>query len=124
MLFAVVALLTVGNTLVTSVRRRRREFAVMRTIGFVRRQVSASVAWQATIVAVVAAVIGLPTGFALGRIAWTLVTHRLGLRPDAVVPVALVLGVGVLAVVTANAVALVPGLLASRTAPASTLRSE
>ena len=52
-LFALIALLIVGNMLVSSVRRRRRELAVLRSIGFVRRQVSTIVIWQATMVALV-----------------------------------------------------------------------
>ena len=38
---AVVALVAVGLALVTSVRRRRRELAVLKTLGFTRRQVRA-----------------------------------------------------------------------------------
>ena len=36
-------------TLFASVRRRRRELALLKTIGFTRRQLAAAVAWQATI---------------------------------------------------------------------------
>ena len=39
----------VGNALVNSVRKRRRDLAILRTIGLVRRQVAAVVAWQATL---------------------------------------------------------------------------
>ena len=124
LLFALVALVTIGNTLVSAVRRRRRDFAVLRTLGFVRRQVSAVVAWQATTVALIAIMIGLPLGAAAGRSIWTLVTDRLGLAPDAVIPAELLLLLGALTLVTANLVAVIPGLLASRTAPASILRTE
>ena len=123
-LFALVALLTIGNTLMSSVRRRRRELAILRTIGFVRRQISATIAWQATIVASVALVIGVPLGAIAGRSTWTLVTDRFGLPPDAVVPGARLVLLVVAAVVATNAVAVVPGLLATRTAPATTLRAE
>jgi ABC-type lipoprotein release transport system permease subunit len=44
---------SVGNTLVASVRQRRRDLAVLKTIGMVRRQVAAVVAWQATSFSVV-----------------------------------------------------------------------
>ena len=37
---------TLAHTLISSVRRRRRELAVLRTMGFVRRQVWFSVFWQ------------------------------------------------------------------------------
>jgi hypothetical protein len=124
LLFALVALVTISNTLVSAVRRRRRDLAVLRTLGFVRRQVSAVVAWQATTVALIAIVIGLPLGAAAGRSIWTLVTDRLGLAPVALIPAELLLLLGAVALVAANLVAVIPGLLASRTAPASVLRTE
>jgi len=118
LLFALVALVTIGNTLVSAVRRRRRDLAVLRTLGFVRRQVSAVVAWQATTVALIAIAIGLPLGAAAGRSVWTLVTDRLGLAPDAVIPAGLLFVLAAVALVAANLVAVIPGLLASRTQPA------
>ena len=36
-------------TLVASVRRRRRELALLKTLGFTHRQLAAVVAWQSTI---------------------------------------------------------------------------
>lgn len=123
-LFALIALLTLGNMLVNSVRRRRRELAVLRTMGLVRRQVSAIVAWQATMVALVAIIVGVPIGAAAGRAAWTLVTARLGLPADAIVPGSVLLLVGVAALIAANVIAVIPGLVATRTPPATLLHSE
>ena len=51
LLLTLLAIGTVAHTLVTSVRRRRRELAILKTIGFVTRQVRATVAWQATAIA-------------------------------------------------------------------------
>src|SRR5207245_1129355 len=107
MLFALVALLTVGNTLVSSVRRRRRELAILRTVGFVRRQIAATIAWQATAVAIVALAIGIPVGVATGRSTWTLVTDRLGLPADTVVPANVLLILALLSLAAANLAALV-----------------
>jgi ABC-type lipoprotein release transport system permease subunit len=42
--------------------RRKRDFAVLRTVGVVDRQVSATVAWQASTLAVVGLVLGVPLG--------------------------------------------------------------
>jgi putative ABC transport system permease protein len=123
-LFALIAVLTIGNTLVSSVRRRRRELAVLRTLGFVRRQISAIVAWQATTVAIIAIVIGLPIGAAAGQSMWKLVTDRLGLPADAVVPTGLLTMLALIALITANVVAIAPGLMARRTEPAASLRTE
>jgi predicted lysophospholipase L1 biosynthesis ABC-type transport system permease subunit len=69
-----------------SVRRRRRDLAVLKTLGFVRGQVSAAVAWQATTVALVALAVGLPLGVALGRWSWSLLIDRIGLGAEPVTP--------------------------------------
>jgi hypothetical protein len=53
---------TMAHTLITSVQRRRRDLAVLKTLGFVRGQVAATIAWQATTFAVVALCLGLPFG--------------------------------------------------------------
>ena len=60
-----------GLTLVTSVRRRRQDLAVLKTIGFTRRQLAATVAWQATVAAIIGIAAGVPLGIALGRLLWT-----------------------------------------------------
>src|SRR5439155_25941162 len=82
---AVILLVTGGATLVhlllTSVRRRRRELAILKSVGFLSRQVSATVAWQATTLAIAALVLGIPAGIALGRGAWRLIATRVGLVP-------------------------------------------
>lgn len=122
-------LLLLGGTslahgLVTSVERRRRDLAILRALGFLGRQVSAAVVWQATTVAVLATLIGLPLGVATGRSAWVLFADRLGVDPDPFVPLASLL-VGALSVlVAANFIALLPAHAARRTSPAAALRSE
>src|SRR5207245_1842944 len=45
-LLGLLAIASIGHVLVTSIRRRRRDLAVLTTLGFVRRQVSTAVAWQ------------------------------------------------------------------------------
>ena len=46
------ALFAVGHAIVASVHRRRRELALLKTLGFERRQVRATVGWQATTIGV------------------------------------------------------------------------
>jgi ABC-type lipoprotein release transport system permease subunit len=123
-LVALLALGTMTHTLVTSVRRRRRDLAILKTLGFTRRQVGATIAWQATTFAVVALCLGLPLGVAAGRWAWQLTADALGVNSAPVVPLAAVLAVAAGAVVAANLVATVPGRSASRLRPATALRSE
>ena len=93
-------------------------------MGFQRRQVFAAVAWQATTFAAAAALIGLPVGIALGRMAWLALAHQLGIVPDVSTPVVGVVLVGPAMVLIANLIALVPGWLAGRVPPAVALRAE
>jgi FtsX-like permease family/MacB-like periplasmic core domain len=118
------ALATLVHTLVTSIRRRRHDLAILKTIGFSRRQVSSTVAWQATTFAVVALAAGLPLGAAAGRWGWNALADRLGVVPEAVVPIVAVLLIVPATVAAANLVAAVPGWIAARTRPAEVLRSE
>jgi predicted lysophospholipase L1 biosynthesis ABC-type transport system permease subunit len=121
---ALAAAAAVAHMLVTSVRRRRRDLAVLKTLGFVRRQVSATVAWQATTVVVIALTVGLPLGLAAGRWAWTLFADQLGVIPEPTAAVVSSLIAIPAALVLANLVAAVPGRLAARTRPAQVLRTE
>jgi hypothetical protein len=123
-LVALLALGTVTHTLVTSIHRRRRDLAVLKALGFVRRQVSATIAWQATTFAVVALAVGVPLGLAAGRWAWELTAAALGVHSGAVVPVPAILAVAAGTLLAANLVAAVPGRAASRLRPAAALRSE
>jgi ABC-type antimicrobial peptide transport system permease subunit len=113
-----------GHTLVTSVNRRRRDLAVMKTIGFVRRQVSATVAWQALTVALVALVLGIPIGVAGGRWVWTTFAEQLGVPFDPRVPLVPVLIAIPATILVANVIAALPARSAARTRPALVLRSE
>lgn len=120
----VMAVATLAHTLLTSVRRRGRDLAVLKVLGFVRSQVSATVAWQSSVVAVVAVAVGLPLGVAAGRGAWHLFAGQLGVPPETATPV---LSVAVLAAATlllATVVAAVPARVAARTEPSAVLRSE
>ncbi len=126
-LAAVVALMaaaTLGHTLITSIRRRRLDLAILKTLGFSRRQVSSTVAWQATALAVVALLIGIPLGVFTGRWAWILFADRLGVVRSPVVPVAAVLMAVPATIVVANLLAVVPGRIASRLKAGPVLRSE
>ena len=121
---ALLAIATVTHALVTAVRRRRRDLALLKTLGFTRRQVTASVAWQATTFVFLALLIGIPVGVVLGRSVWTALADNLGTVAEPIVPVlALVLAVP-LVLVIANLAAFVPGRIAARLRPATVLRSE
>ncbi|HEV3294559.1 MAG TPA: ABC transporter permease, partial [Streptosporangiaceae bacterium] len=113
-----------GLTLVASVRRRRRDFALLKTLGFTRRQLAGAVAWQSTVIAVAGLVIGVPLGIAAGRWLWLLFARQLSAVPDPVIPAASIGLAALAALILANLVAAIPGRSAARTRAALVLRSE
>jgi FtsX-like permease family len=123
-LLAVLGVGTVGHMLVTSVRHRRRDLAVLKTLGFVRGQVRATVAWQATDLALLALVVGLPLGIAAGRWAWLLVNRDLHSLAGPVTPTIALLVAVPATLLVANLVAALPARAAAATRPAVVLRSE
>ena len=121
---AAAAMLSLALTVLTSVRRRRRELALLKTLGMTRGQVRSVVAWQTSVVLIIAALIGVPLGVAAGRWTWTAFASSIGVVPATVVPVsALVLGLlGLLA--AGNLLAAWPAAVAARITPAAALRAE
>ena len=118
------AAIALGLTLASSVRQRRREFALLKSIGFVRRQIASAVAWQASVDAVVGIVIGVPAGIIVGRWLWDLFARQIDAVPYPTAPVVPVVLVALGALVFANITAAAPALSAVRTPTALMLRDE
>ncbi len=123
-LLSVLALAAVAHAIVSAVRRRRRDLAVLKTLGFKRGQVRATVAWQATTLAAIGLLVGIPAGVLVGRIAWRLVANHFGVLATANVPVLAVAFVIPAVFVVANAVALLPARAAARIHPATVFRNQ
>jgi FtsX-like permease family len=121
---SLLALLTIVHLLLTSVRRRHRDFAVLRSLGFTRRQVRSAVRWQAGTLTAAALLLGIPVGIGCGRIAWRAFAGQLGILPVPVVPLAAVAVLVPAALALAVAVAAVPAQSAARARPTEVLRSE
>ena len=121
---AIGAVAALGLTLTASVRRRRRDLALLKTLGLTRRQLASCVAWQSTIAAAVGIAAGIPAGVALGRWLWILFAQQIYAVPRATVPALSLLYIGLGALVLANLVAAIPGRHASRTPAALALRAE
>jgi hypothetical protein len=119
-----VAASTLAYTVASSVRRRRRDLAILKTLGFERRQMRAAVAWQATALVVASLCLAVPAGVALGRWTWGLLADQISVVPRAVVPGLVVLAIVPGAILIANAIAAIPGRTASRLHPATILRTE
>ena len=82
------------------------------------------VAWQATTIAAVGLLIGVPLGVGIGRFAWNVFAADLGVVPEVVVPVPAGPLLVPAALLLANLVALPLGRVAARTRPATVLRAE
>jgi hypothetical protein len=113
----------IAHTLLTSVRRRRRDLAILKTVGFVTSQVRATVAWQATALACAGLIVGVPLGLLAGRWAWILFASQVAIVPAPVISPLTLLAIPVVLLV-ANAIAAIPARSAARTQPAVILRSE
>jgi hypothetical protein len=122
--FTAAAAAALAHALVTSIRRRRRDLAVLKTVGFTRPQVLAAVASQATTIAAIGLLVGLPLGIGVGRFAWNVFADDLGVVPEAVTPVGLSALVVPATILVANLIAALPAQTAARTRPAVVLRAE
>jgi ABC-type antimicrobial peptide transport system permease subunit len=113
-----------AHVLLTGVRRRRRDLAVLKVLGLTRLQVLRVVGWEATAFAAVALLAGLPVGVFAGRQAWALFTSAAGVAPSPDVPVTLILLAVPVTLLAANLIAAWPGWTAARVRPAVALRAE
>src|SRR6266536_1243159 len=124
---AVLALLAVGtlaHVLLTGVRRRRRDLAVLKTLGLLRSQLLQVVSWQASALAAAALLAGLPAGLLAGRQAWALFAGSAGAAGTADVPLPIVLLVIPVTLLLASLLAAGPGWAAARIRPALILHAE
>jgi hypothetical protein len=113
-----------GLTLTASVRRRRRELAMLRALGFTGRQLRSTIAWQASVAGVGGVVVGVPLGIVLGRWLWTLFARYINAVPEPTVPLFAVVVVSVCALLLVNIVAALPARSAARISTAQVLRGE
>ena len=115
LLLTSLAVATLLLTLVSSARRRRRDLAVLKSLGYRPRQLAGVVACQSTAMTVVGLVVGIPLGIALGRWLWILVASHLGILPDTVIPTDQIAVMALAALIAANIAAAWPGWVAART---------
>jgi ABC-type lipoprotein release transport system permease subunit len=115
---------TMMHLLLVSVARRRSETGLLKSLGFIRRQVAAAVCWQATAVALVGIVVGAPIGIAAARVLWRVFATTFGVVPVPVVQPLLLAALAAGALAAANLLAAAPALRAARSHPAQLLRAE
>ena len=121
---ALLAAGAVGHALATAVRRRRHELGVLRALGLTRPQSWLVVITQASLLALIGLVFGVPLGLALGRRLWHQVAETTPLAyhpPLAVWALVLIVPAGLLA---ANLLAVWPGHRAAGLRSGQVLRTE
>ncbi len=123
-LVTLLGLATIGNSLFSSVRRRRRDLAILKAIGFGPRQVAAVVGWQATTFAAVSLIAGIPIGIVAGGWAWTAVASSIGSSSPPQIPVLVIALMVPATILFCNLIAAAPGWAAARIPSAVVMRSD
>ena len=101
-----------------------REAGLLKALGFVRRQVAFAVSGQATSIALIGIIAGVPAGIAIGRLIWLSFASSFGVIPVPVVTAWAIMAVALGAVLIANVLTIGPAAAAARSRPASLLRAE
>jgi hypothetical protein len=123
-LLVLLAVTTLVHLLVTAVRRRRKELAMLRALGCTAGQMRRLVLVQATTLIGLALLVAVPIGVIAGRLLWSATARWLGVPVLQVVPGAEIALVVLGAFVVGSIAALVPAIRAGRVDPAEILRSE
>ena len=105
-----------------AIRVRRRELAVIRSLGCRTSQIYVTLCWQALTIVLIGLIVGVPLGAIAGSSLWRTFASGLGIMPTPTFPltgIALVIGVAIVVSVFA---ALPPGRRAAADRPAVALR--
>ena len=110
--------------IISTVRSRRRELAVLRALGMTGHQVSGVVILHAVVVACAAVLLGVVAGTLIANITWNLFAHSVGFESSVKVPAFAVALVAVGSVLTATAIAIAVALspLSAPTRPSELTR--
>jgi hypothetical protein len=119
---ALIAVAALAHLLFTSVTERRRDLALLRTLGFTRRQLRVTVGWHASVIALLVLVVAIPLGIAIGRAVWHWFAGGLYASAPAEIPWAWLAFAPAATLAFANLVAALPGRRAAETPPADGLR--
>ena len=121
---AVAGFAAIGIVLTRDITNTQLDQSTLMALGFTRRQLSATIAWQATGTIAVGVVIGVPLGIVLGRLTWKLFAQQLDVVAEPAVPIIAISIIVLAAVVVANVLAALPGRYARAVPAALALRDE
>jgi ABC-type antimicrobial peptide transport system permease subunit len=121
---AVLAVGAVGHALSIAVRRRSHELAVLRALGLTRRQSRLVVVTQASLLAAIGVLFGIPLGLALGRVLWHAAADMTPLAYEPPIAMIALLLIAPVALLAANLLAAWPARRAARLHAGQILRTE
>jgi ABC-type lipoprotein release transport system permease subunit len=121
---ALLAMAAVSHVLVSSSHRRGHDLAVLRAIGMTRRSSRLAVNAQASVIAAVGLLLGIPLGIVSGRVGWRLVAERVPLQDVGPMPALALVLVVPIALVLLNTLAIWPARTVAQLRPAEVLRDE
>ncbi len=121
---ALLAGVAVAHGATTTVRRRRRDLAILRVLGLTGGQVRTVVTTQTAVVSVAGAFIGAALGVVVGRQVWRTVVDSVPLPFSPAAPIVAVVGIVVATLLLAQLAAAMPRRAAGRLRPAAVLRAE
>ncbi|MFN2613401.1 MAG: FtsX-like permease family protein [Actinomycetota bacterium] len=121
---AVVALATLIHMLLAGAYRKRKDLAILKTLGLAGRQIISTVIWQADILAGLGVAFGALIGIFGGRWLWNLLVSGVGVVAEPRLSSFALLGAAAGMIVISSTIALGPGLVAERVKPAVVLRTE
>jgi hypothetical protein len=127
LLAIVLSLLGLGvlaHTIATSARHRRLELAMLRSLGFVGRELRRSVRWSVLAEVGLCVAVSTPLGIAAGRSLWNRFADGLGVDTAPVTPTASIVVAILVALVAGVLFAVIPARQATRLRPAAVLRAE
>jgi hypothetical protein len=121
---SLLAVVSVSHAIVLAVRRRRRDFGVLRSLGFDGRQLRRVVGTQVVGLTLASCTIGVLLGVVTGRFVWSRLTSSMGLPDEASVPLLALVGVPLIVIAIAEVASVVPRRTAARITAAEVLRAE
>jgi ABC-type lipoprotein release transport system permease subunit len=123
-LLGLLVVVTIAHMLLTSLRARQRDLAIVRALGAAPATVRRAVHWQATLVTLVPALIGVPLGLVAGRLVFKAFADDIGAINSPALPSPVLAAVLVGVAALANLVAMWPARMARRWSTAAALRRE
>jgi len=108
------ALVVLVHALLTSVRARRHDVAILRALGADSRWIARVVHIQASVLGLIALVIGVPVGIVAGRTTSRVFADRLGLVATPSMPIVVVAALAIAVLVLVNVSAALPARWATR----------